>query len=129
MVTDALASAERCQQAVHPLLEGYRAQIQHPYAALEVLEAELGPVGAERRNRAIAFRIVVVALERGRTGHCDATPSAEGADTHRFDQQTQLVTPVLWFDPGPLAEKDVPQDQRVSFLQVLRSKRAAATVS
>jgi hypothetical protein len=46
----ALASAKRCQQAVHPLLEGYRAQIQHPYAALEVLEAKLGPVGAERRE-------------------------------------------------------------------------------
>lgn len=28
-------------------------------------------------------------------------------------------------DPGPLAEKDVPQDQRISFLQILREITAS----
>src|SRR6266511_3402087 len=88
-------SAERCQQVVYPLVEGNRAQIEHPHAVLEVLEAEFGPVGAERRDRAVAFLLVVVALDRVGIGHRDATPSAEGNDTLRLDQQTKLVTPIL----------------------------------
>jgi hypothetical protein len=43
-VMDAFTSAERFHQIVHPVLEGSRAQIQHPYATPEVLEAKLGPM-------------------------------------------------------------------------------------
>jgi hypothetical protein len=46
-VTDAFTSAERFHQIAHPVLEGSRAQIQHPYAAPEVLEAKLGPIGEQ----------------------------------------------------------------------------------
>jgi hypothetical protein len=63
---DAFTSAERFHQIVHPVLEGSRAQIQHPYATPEVLEAKLGPMGAERRDRATAFRVVVAPFERSR---------------------------------------------------------------
>jgi hypothetical protein len=40
-----------------------------------VLEAKLGPMGAERRDRATAFRVIVATIERSRIGHGDITSS------------------------------------------------------
>ena len=48
-----------------------------PNASLEA-RSQFGPVSALFRDRAVAFAIVIIALERGRIGHRDAMRDPRG---------------------------------------------------
>ena len=81
---------QRTGQFAHTLLKGHRAQIEHPEAALEMFEARFSPVGSEGRDRAVAFAIVVIALERGRMGHRDAAPSTKDVSQDQLNGRSSL---------------------------------------